>query len=568
MDQFNFSDYPENNFNEVNLSWMLETMSTFKEDLESGAFKGDQGDPGPAGPAGPQGVQGPAGPQGIQGPAGPQGDPADPALVASAVDSYLGESITQETGYVLDRTLTMANAAAPADLVGDLKSALNSKFGFKNVVDTSLFNADNVYASTSLARTRRWFINHPFNSGETIESVSYAVSQDSTASSTVYTEIWEETNGTLTKVYSDTKNVTAPTAQSGSVITYDIPTDYVVQNKAYVCFCFAGNRNPLPYNEDSSGADNVLVSTDVDPNTTSIAYSALSTFYAKLIPSITIDYNGVSGVNVVTVGTGMDYEEIQDALISITDDREDNPYTLLVMPKGTPYAPFSMLRNSFSDTYPWNSISPRYISIIGIDKAHCVIRSDSGNYKLPCGEPLTNGIIKNLTFIMTHDEQDIEATQGGYCLHIDCRTLNDIGYNMIIEDCDFRDDNGPCLGIGMHENCTLSIRRCHMKTTLSASYNPFEGYRNLSDFGVIFCHSSSRADAQNQVIRIEDCIGECAEGNKSLWLSTAGSYDPETASFVYRLIRNVFWNNTTATPAYSLGRTLTADPMNFGNNNT
>lgn len=123
MDQFNFSDYPETNFNEVNLSWMLETMSTFKEDLESGAFKGDQGDPGPAGPAGPQGDPGPAGPQGIQGPAGPQGDPADPAQVAAAVDSYLDENITQETGYVLDRSLTMANAAAPADLVGDLKSA-------------------------------------------------------------------------------------------------------------------------------------------------------------------------------------------------------------------------------------------------------------------------------------------------------------------------------------------------------------------------------------------------------------------------------------------------------------
>lgn len=126
MNQFNFNSFPDSNFNEVNLSWMLETMSTFKEDLESGALKGDQGDPGPAGPEGPQGDPGPAGPQGVPGPAGPQGDPADPSLVASAVDSYLAESITQETGYVLDRSLTMANAAAPADLVGDLKSALSN----------------------------------------------------------------------------------------------------------------------------------------------------------------------------------------------------------------------------------------------------------------------------------------------------------------------------------------------------------------------------------------------------------------------------------------------------------
>lgn len=123
MDQFNFNDFPETNFNEVNLSWMLETMSTFKEELESGAFKGDQGDPGPAGPAGPQGDPGP---QGVQGPVGPQGDPADPTQVAAAVDSYLAENITQETGYVLDRSLTTANAAAPADLVGDVKSAIKN----------------------------------------------------------------------------------------------------------------------------------------------------------------------------------------------------------------------------------------------------------------------------------------------------------------------------------------------------------------------------------------------------------------------------------------------------------
>ena len=137
MDQFNFNNFPDTNFNEVNLSWMLETMSTFKEELESGAFKGDQGDPGPAGPEGPQGVQGPAGPQGIPGPAGPQGDPADPSQVASAVDSYLAENITQETGYVLDRTLTMENAAAPADLVGDLKSAFEGIVDNPNVMDYS-----------------------------------------------------------------------------------------------------------------------------------------------------------------------------------------------------------------------------------------------------------------------------------------------------------------------------------------------------------------------------------------------------------------------------------------------
>lgn len=55
MDQFNFNNFPETNFNEVNLSWMLEVMTQFKEDIESGQFVGPQG------PQGPQGDPGPAG---------------------------------------------------------------------------------------------------------------------------------------------------------------------------------------------------------------------------------------------------------------------------------------------------------------------------------------------------------------------------------------------------------------------------------------------------------------------------------------------------------------------------
>lgn len=35
MDQFNFNNFPEANFNEVNLSWMLETMSAFKADIDT-----------------------------------------------------------------------------------------------------------------------------------------------------------------------------------------------------------------------------------------------------------------------------------------------------------------------------------------------------------------------------------------------------------------------------------------------------------------------------------------------------------------------------------------------------
>lgn len=58
---------------------------------------------------------------------GSKGDPGvvTDEQVTTAVDEWLDDNVTQETGYVLDRSLTMSNAAAPADLVGDLKSAID-----------------------------------------------------------------------------------------------------------------------------------------------------------------------------------------------------------------------------------------------------------------------------------------------------------------------------------------------------------------------------------------------------------------------------------------------------------
>lgn len=53
------------------------------------------------------------------------GEAATDEQVASAVDDWLDENITQETGYVLDRSLLSSSAAAPADIVGNLKSAIN-----------------------------------------------------------------------------------------------------------------------------------------------------------------------------------------------------------------------------------------------------------------------------------------------------------------------------------------------------------------------------------------------------------------------------------------------------------
>ena len=44
MDQFNFSNFPFSNFNEVNLDWFFEQFNDFMEKVNSGYFKGPPGD--------------------------------------------------------------------------------------------------------------------------------------------------------------------------------------------------------------------------------------------------------------------------------------------------------------------------------------------------------------------------------------------------------------------------------------------------------------------------------------------------------------------------------------------
>ena len=449
---------------------------------------------------------------------------------------------------------------ATEEEVSEIQTELDTKIGFENTEVTTAINRESAGSSvtTALASTRRWFIKNKFSKGSYLEKINFRVIGAYDIRE-VYVEVWEVTNGTLIK------KKTVSTVSNGTGVTEIISAtiDYTCEST-----CMLAILNPVSavlYTDFNETDYIVYASTDTTLSTVVLNESDLAVW--NLIPCATIYYTKVSKVNMVLIGDGMDYEEIQDALNDISDDSVNNPYVLLVMPKGTPYAPFSMVRESFSDTYPWSDIEPRYISIIGVDRKTCAIKSNSGDYRYPCCEPLTNGIIKNLTFVMTNDAQVASATQGGYCLHIDCRTLNDAGYDMTIEDCDFECASGPCLGIGMHENCYLTIRRCNMKTTLQQSYNPHSGYRNLYDFGVVFVHTSTLANAQNQNIAFEDCVGVCNEGDKSLWISSAGSYDPSTAEFIYTLLRNVFWNKTTNTSAYSITNSLTANPMNFGNNN-
>lgn len=78
-------------------------------------------------------------------PKGEKGDPAPQEEITTATDAWLEANITNPSNPPLDRSLSLANAAAPADMVGDLKSAVDELY------DIEVFD----YSGVS---TGRWLI--------------------------------------------------------------------------------------------------------------------------------------------------------------------------------------------------------------------------------------------------------------------------------------------------------------------------------------------------------------------------------------------------------------------------
>ena len=61
------------------------------------------------------------------------------------MDGWLDDNVTQETGYVLDSSLTMSNAAAPANKVGEVIDDLEiNLYGGKRYIEGYKINASRV----------------------------------------------------------------------------------------------------------------------------------------------------------------------------------------------------------------------------------------------------------------------------------------------------------------------------------------------------------------------------------------------------------------------------------------
>lgn len=441
--------------------------------------------------------------------------------------------------------------------ISELKSDLDNKCQsiiYSCGVDKNYVHENSV-GSGLLTSAARFLVREPIED-KVIESV--IVKSAGLVSGTLTVEVWELRDDTIYLL----KAVNKPIDGDGK--EYVVPINAVSEYPLYVSYAIDKNGVIL-YNADSV----YKLSAIKDKESTSIQNALIqggvnAEIVGKIITIDKMKYIKKPN-NVIVIGDGQDFTEIQDAL-DVVADTEENPYTFLIMPRSQPYGRFSMLRK-LDGTYPWTDAKTRYISLIGLDKVHCIIESDTGEYTEPAAEMLTNGIIKDLTFVTTKLNPWETPSKPGYAVHIDAQTLDDVGYNMTFEDCDFSSDVAPAVGVGLHPNCDLTFRRCNFISTATEDYQPTESYKNLSGYGCFFAHSSQLADAKNQCLTLVDCVGTCKEGNKSLRVNHAGNYSQETAEFTLTLIRNVFWNEKQGAPSYVIDSDLTMNPINYGNNN-
>ena len=186
-------------------------------------------------------------------------------------------------------------------------------------------------------------------------------------------------------------------------------------------------------------------------------------------------------LNTLRVGKDdvFDFHTIQDAIDFIDDDYEENQYTIIVAPGE--YEPFKL-----------NINKARYISIIGENKHDTKVVCHTGKYADATTIMHAFGIIRGLTFVADFADFASEAdyvtwintpgNNGAYALHID-GSINTISQALTIEDCVFVSLCNSCLGIGLHQDETLTIKGCELR------YEAPDAVATRFDRGAIYCHT-------------------------------------------------------------------------------
>lgn len=97
----------------------------------------------------------------------------------------------------------------------------------------------------------------------------------------------------------------------------------------------------------------------------------------------------------------------------------------------------------------------KFVSLIGVDKKACIIKTDTGNYTNPPLECSGGLYAENLTFLATSESPDVH-TLYSYAVHMDFYGSGKTEFF----NCIFESQQNSALGIGLHQDQTLILSSC------------------------------------------------------------------------------------------------------------
>lgn len=459
------------------------------------------------------------------------------------------DAIVIEGGEGADPRVSQALVDASGYTYSTLKERLDTEnTEIVNPLITDIYNKhDGTLQYAFPSSTSRWFfpvivhgfatltIAHPLRTSDLI----------------YYIEVWEKNGSVLNLTYNDSITVPANTAAGEIVVLLPY-----YANNAYISIKTNINSIIGTYADSS---ESVIYADDASVSTLNISdlknYNGYA-YYAKVTVKTSEIYEIArrEKPSIITVGKGKDFSNIQDAIDSCNDS-ESNPITIVIYP-GT-YPRFSMV--GFPNiTGNWSKNILRNISLVGIDKKHTIIKDTVGDYRTPAAEIRTTGLIKNLTFIASHEDAgDVSEWSDGegakarrsYAVHCDFGE-----HSETFEDCDFISYQAPAIGVGLYQDDDVRFINCTFTTYASSDW-----LNSITTHGAFYCHSRNASNVTNQKLSLRNCVCHSihiSKGADFLKIGTGGDATIES-------IGSTYYSDIDNSTVYN---TMTKAKSNHGNN--
>ena len=311
-------------------------------------------------------------------------DATSETIIAEETDAWLEENIAQETGYALDSSLTMSNAAAPADKVGELKTAINDIITEQN--PTNLLNPTNITTGKYWKPVNvddRYVLQQSDNSAYSCAFIDVEIGKSYIATGISYSAYNGDNDGFATGI-----------AKSASSNTDNPVFDTTATNNSYNNTDKTTTRLYFSWRH----ANYATLTFMINEGTTLKPFEPYYTPYTKLSDEVVVSVNNITPqvmpeeYTVDLNGNG-DYTSFTDCLV----DLKDNDKEKIIYIKAGVYDVFEEIggatfaaqveqeRQEDPDNYSWfdcSTVVPPNTKIIGIGEVVLEFKPTSSEIKL------------------------------------------------------------------------------------------------------------------------------------------------------------------------------------------